>query len=330
MECLSVATALPGTAATHLLTFIGLRMRGWRGAVVAASAFLLPSFALMLVFAMAYDHLRGLSALAAMLDGMGLATVGVVAAVAIDLARAQARRVLEWASTITALGILASHLLGLASVVVVAAGFGAMFLRPRSEDTNAEASFGPESMRGVAIAAPITLAATASLVMVFAKIGLVTFGGGFAMIPALEREVVQEHRWVSAAEFNDAMVLGQVTPGPVAIAATFIGARVGGVFGGVVATLAMFGPPFVLAIITGRSLDRFRDHAALRGALRAIAPTVVGIIGASAVALWRTNVHDTHGAIIALAACVMLLAVRRLSPLVPLTIAGLLEVVLRW
>lgn len=328
LECLSVATALPGTAATHLLTLVGLKMRGWRGALLAAAAFLAPSFALMLVFAVVYDRLRGLQALSAALDGMGVATVGVVAAVAIELARAPGRRLRDWVLTLLALVLLATHLIGLAPLVVAAAVFGAVFLRKTHERDAGDSPFGPESMRAVAFGAPLTLAATTGLFIVFAKIGLVTFGGGFAMIPALEREAVQEHGWLSVGEFNDAMVLGQVTPGPVAIAATFIGVRANGVLGGVVATLGMFGPPFVLALLAGRSLERFRDHPALRGALDAIAPVVVGVIAASAIALWRSNVHDVRGAIFAAAACGTLVVFRRSSPLVPLILAGAVEVVL--
>ena len=79
------------------------------------------------------------------------------------------------------------------------------------------------------------------------------------------------------------MVLGQVTPGPVAIAATFIGYRVGGITGSLAATVGMFGPPFVLSVVAGRSVEAFHSSSAVRGFLRGVSPAVVGVIGAAAV-----------------------------------------------
>jgi len=237
IETISLATALPGTAGTHVLTMVGLRFAGLRGAIVAASCFLLPSFLLMLVFGATYDRLRDLHALATFLDGMGYATVGVVAAVAVDLGRSALGRRTDWLFAVFAFALLVFHVVGLFIVVFAAAALGAVFFRP-TDEAPPRPSFGPQSMRSVLlfVAWPFGTPITLTLFVVFAKIGLATFGGGFAMIPALEREAVHEYGWLSEPAFNDAMVLGQVTPGPVAIAATFIGYRVSGLVGAFVAT----------------------------------------------------------------------------------------------
>ena len=100
--------------------------------------------------------------------------------------------------------------------------------------------------------------AIAGLVRVFGPIGVMTFGGGLAMIPAIEHTVVVEQHWIDPKTFADAVALGQITPGPVAICATFIGYRVGGIVGALVATLSMFGPAIALALAAGHSVERFR------------------------------------------------------------------------
>ncbi len=122
--------------------------------------------------------------------------------------------------------------------------------------------------------------------------------------------------------FNDAMVLGQITPGPIAIAATFIGYKVAGFGGAALATAGMFAPPFVLALAAGRSLAAFRANRVIQGALKGVAPAVVGIIVAAAYALWRTSVHSYVGGAVALAALLVLVAFRRVSPLVALASGG--------
>jgi chromate transporter len=330
VEALAVAGALPGTAATNLLTVLGYRLTGPAGALGAALGFLGPSVALMIAFGASYDHLRGVSVLASFLDGMSLATVGVVGAVAVDMRRSTIKTRLGWLLGAAAAGVLVARLANLLEVIVVAGLTGVLALGPpdgggagrRSPD-----DFPPASLRGVIVGLPAALGAApaALLLVVFAHIGVATFGGGFAMISSIEHEVVRTRGWLSEGAFNDAMVLGQITPGPVAIAATFIGYRVAGLAGAGAATLGMFGPPFVLSLAAARSMAAFRESRAVRGFLLGVAPAVVGVIAASSVSLWRTTVHSNLGAAIAAGAFAILVLRPKLSPLVPLAAGGLVE-----
>jgi chromate transporter len=335
-ESFNVACALPGTTAPNLLSIVGLTIGGVRIAAVAVLAFILPSVAMMLAFGVLYDRLRGVTVLASFLDGMAAATVGVVAAVSVDLGRASRRRPIDAALALAAVVLLATRLLNLLEVVALAALIGAVWLRPPAAPPphHADVHDGPLSSRSLrsalvphafALAVPATLA----LFVVFARISLVTFGGGFAMIPAIAHEVVDVHGWLDESAFNDAMVLGQITPGPIAIAATFIGYKVAGYSGAALATGGMFGPPFVVALAAGRSLTAFRSNATIQGALRGVAPAVVGIVAAAAIALGRTSVHSYIGGAIALAALVVLVRFRRVSPLVALASGGLVFVIAR-
>ena len=109
--------------------------------------------------------------------------------------------------------------------MAIAALSGALFMRPHDLPSGVvRAQINKSSFHGILLLALPVVALSASpllvLLVVFARIGVATFGGGFAMIPAIEHEIVTARHWLSEAAFNDAIVLGQITPGPVAIAAT--------------------------------------------------------------------------------------------------------------
>jgi chromate transporter len=328
VETLSVASALPGAASTNLVAMLGMRFVGLAGAALAVAVFLAPSVLLILAFGVFYERMRSLGGLGAFLDGMSLATVGVVAAVAFDIRRTAVKNVPGWLLAASATAALVTHLLHLVEVVGIAGFVGAIAMRPKA---------GPPSVPpppSASLFVPFVWATASSTVvllfLVFARVGVATFGGGFAMVTPLYREAVETRGWLTPSAFNDAMVLGQITPGPVAVAATFIGYRVGGLAGAAASTIGMFAPPFVLAALAARSLAAFRSSAIVQGILAGIAPAVVGIIAASAVALYRAAVHDGVGAAVAVATFLVLAHFRRLSPLVPLAVGGVVALGLHY
>jgi chromate transporter len=146
-----------------------------------------------------------------------------------------------------------------------------------------------------ALGAPVALA----LLFTFARVGAVAYGGGFTIVPLIEREAVEQHRWITHAELGDAIALGQVTPGPVMICASFIGARAGGVMGGILATLGVFGVPAMLTVGLGVWIDRWRRTRAVKAALRGLVPAVVGMMAAAAFGLSSAGIHDEVGLILA-------------------------------
>ncbi len=320
LEFFAVASALPGTPSTNLLTIIGVRLKGLVGGILSATLFLLPSVAVMIAFGASYRHFRDISSLATFLDGMSLATIGVVAGVAADIGRNSLKKPFDWVLALFAAIALVTHALTLLEVMALAALCGSVFMRPHDLPGNAsrnhlaKSSFHASLLPGLSV---VTLSASPLLVLliVFARIGIATFGGGFAMIPAIEHEIVTARHWLSEAAFNDAIVLGQITPGPVAIAATFIGYHIAGLGGAATATLGMFAPPMILSLAAGRSMQEFRSNVMIQGALHGITPAMAGILAAAAVALWKTSVHSVWPASIAIAATVVLLLARRILPL---------------
>jgi chromate transporter len=286
----------------------------------------------MVAFGAAYDRIRGVGAPATFLDGMSYATVGVVGAVAIDMRRLAVKKRIDFVIAGLAVAALSLRVLNLLEVIALAGLIGVFALRPSGEPPPATPdrdprmdSFPPASTRLSSVfLSPMLILASGSfgLFFVFAHIGVATFGGGFAMIPPIEHEVVAVRGWLSEAAFRDAMVLGQVTPGPVAIAATFIGYRVGGWAGSLAATLGMFGPPFALSLLAARSVTAFRSNTLVRGFLLGVSPAVVGVIAAATVSLWRTSVATPFAAVVAAATLVVLARFPKLSPLIPLAVGG--------
>ena len=331
-----LSKSLPGTPATSLLALLGQRVGGTRGGAVAAIAFLLPSAILMTACGAAYSLMRKATGLGVFFDGMNAAMVGVVGAVTVDLGKSalRSRRDVLIAALATALltfRVVAEPILAGAAATIGAVVAG---MRARPKPPTRDDAEPPKSERlhasGVGsllafLVGPAALAHVAGLARVFLPIGVMTFGGGLAMIPAIEHMVVVEQGWLGPKAFADAIALGQITPGPVAICATFIGFRVAGLVGALVATIAMFLPAVAVALAAGHSVRRFRSSPLVEGALRALAPAVIGMLAAATISLGRAGIEGWLGGGIALLTFAVLLRYP-ISPLWPLVGGGAVRV----
>lgn len=135
----------------------------------------------------------------------------------------------------------------------------------------------------------------------FAKVGVMTFGGGYAMIPILEREIVDRQGWASSEELMDYYAVGQCTPGVIAVnTATFIGRKVKGWLGGVVATLGVIFPSVVIICIIAGILTNFADIPAVQSAFAGIRVCVCVLIFNAVVKLWKKAVPDKAALVLAL------------------------------
>ncbi len=134
------------------------------------------------------------------------------------------------------------------------------------------------------------------LFLAFARVGVMTFGGGYAMIPILEREIVDRHGWASSEELMDYYAVGQCTPGVIAVnTATFIGYKVAGSLGGVVATLGVVFPSLVIITVIAGVLTHFADIPAVKSAFAAIRVCVCVLIFNAVLKLWKGAVKDKAG-----------------------------------
>jgi chromate transporter len=349
-EAMALGQSLPGAISTNTLGFIGWRLARLRGALALQTGFVLPSFVMLLVFALLYARVRQLAVVAGMFHLLDAAVAGLVGAMTMRLAAqvvttpanvpAGLRGLLRdrW-SLFLALGsalAVAVFGLGVPEVVLAAGLLGlARHFAPEARSRLALLPVAPALVRLAAVAAGVGPAGAAgfgelqrlgALASVFLRAGAVTFGGGYVIVPLLEAELVRGRHWLTPQAFVDAMTLGQVTPGPVVITSTFVGYTLGGLAGALVATMAVFLPALGLVLLVGVSLDRFRASPGIQAFLRGLQPAVAGLMAAATATLVRHGVRDALAAGVAAAAFLLLWRLR-VNPMWVVLGAGLLGVV---
>ena len=166
-----------------------------------------------------------------------------------------------------------------------------------------------------------------SLFLTFAKVGVMTFGGGYAMLPILQREVVENKGWATDEELTDYFAIGQCTPGVIAVnTATFIGQKHRGILGGIVATLGVVFPSLVIIVALAGVIDAFSHLAWVQHAFAGIRVCVCVLIFNAVLKLWKGAVKDVWGLVIFLV--ILALSVfTKLSPIIYVlaaAVAGLL------
>lgn len=162
------------------------------------------------------------------------------------------------------------------------------------------------------------------LFVTFARIGVCTFGGGYAMLPILQREVVEKKQWATEAELTDYFAIGQCTPGVIAVnTATFVGHKYGGVVGGICATLGVVFPSLVIITVIAACLSNFSEYPVVQHALSGINACVVALIASSVLKLGKSTLVDFFGWVI-FAVVLLLSAFGKMSPAILVLGAGFL------
>lgn len=123
---------------------------------------------------------------------------------------------------------------------------------------------------------------TAKLVGTFAGMSVMLFGGGFVFIPLMQETIVSDYGWVTQQEFVDSIALGQVTPGPIVLTATFVGYKIAGLLGAVAGTLAIFTPPAIIMVVCSHYLEKIKGSSNVKAILKGLRSAIIGMIGAAA------------------------------------------------
>jgi chromate transporter len=140
----------------------------------------------------------------------------------------------------------------------------------------------------------------------FLWLSLICVGGGLGVVPEMQRQVVVRHAWVTAREFVDGYTLAQLTPGPTMLVVAFVGYRAHGLLGALLATVAMFLPTSIIAVIVADRWQRLRSHRWAAAAERALLPIGIGLSTAGAYTLARSALHDVTTVAVALVAGLLL------------------------
>ncbi len=158
----------------------------------------------------------------------------------------------------------------------------------------------------------------------FIKIGLFSFGGGYVMLPLIEKEVIRTNAWLTYHEFIDIIAIAEMTPGPIAInLATFVGFRIAGLPGALASTLGVVLPSFIIILIIARFLQKFYKLPLVQAAFRGLRPAIIALISLAAITIIQSTVTlaDLRSVFIAMGSF-LLLSFTRLSPILIIFAAG--------
>ena len=209
--------AMPGPIAFMTAVFLGKKRAGFWGGLMAGVGLNLPSFILMILFSMFFSSLTQFTFIHTLMIGMQVAALGVILGSLKGLVQGKEKNIFFWFLVFVS-GFINYFHPGLEPVVII--GFGLMLIVQNK------------------------FFDLATMALVFFKAGALVFGSGLAIVPMLQNDVVTKYHWLSQSEFLDALAFGQMTPGPVVITATYIGHRMYGMSGALVATLAIFAAAF--------------------------------------------------------------------------------------
>jgi chromate transporter len=313
----AVAQLLPGPITFLFSISAGEELAGVAGGLAASSAYVLPSFTMALGLAALYAKYGSLATVQAMFAYLGPVAIAVVAKSAIDLGKMAVRTALD-AVLLLASFVAIALLRWPAPYVIIGLGALGWLVRQRTL-----ASFSPLFLLTGAAATGLL----GELTLVFLRTGALSFGGGPVVIPLMQAEVVERLHWLSARQFVDAVAIGQITPGPFMITATFIGYIVSGALGAVVATLAILFLPYVFMHFVRRGLARVKAKHQLDLLFASIFPAGVGAVAGAAFVLAQAEMASLRPWIIAVVA-LLCLVVLRIGPATLFAIAGALGVAL--
>lgn len=166
------------------------------------------------------------------------------------------------------------------------------------------------------------------LFLSFLKIGSFSFGGGYAMLPLIQREIVDNNKWISITEFMDIIGISQMTPGPVAInSATFVGYKMQGVFGSMAATLGVVTTSFILVSIINKTLTKFKDSIVVKSVLLGMRPVLIALIISAFIDLAKESYIDIKSIIITIVVGIILLT-KKVHPILVIVIAAVFGIIM--
>ena len=317
LDGIALGQTMPGPLAAQVVMWVGYLRARAVGALVTAVAFILPSFVIVLTVAYFYVRYQGLSWVQALFYGIAPGVMAIIGVAAYKLARTTNKKDPKlWAVSGALFMITAvteteiAYLFVGAGLVVMLIEAPPAFLFRRLRNPILLA-VGHSFLFGAA-----TLATNVSLFLFFLKAGAFIFGSGLAIVPFLRSGVVEQHHWLTEAQFLDAVAMGLITPGPVVITATFIGYLVGGLVGAIVATVGIFTPIYLGVVVPGRWFLRYRDNPHVKAFVRGATAAAAGAIAGAAFVLTRQAVDDIPTVIIALVALALLLRFRVKEPLI--------------
>jgi chromate transporter len=298
---LATANLLPGPTSTEMTIYIGHRLAGVKGAVVAGACFILPAFFIVLALSIAYVQFNTTFAIDKLLYAIKPVSLALIVNGTVLLGRPVMKGWREWALLIASIALI---LLAPVDVLLLFVLAGAALLLL----TEGAKAFGLGSFFFMPLAQSAGDPVLAlQLFWTFLKIGVLIYGGGFALVGILQQEVVLGNQWITQQQLLDGIAIGQSTPGPVFTTVTFVGYLVAGLPGAVLATVGIFLPAFVFVVLENKLFAGIKQNALVQVFLRGVNVSVVATIAVSAGQLSRSALIDPFTVVIFVAALAALM-----------------------
>lgn len=319
-EGLALCQIIPGATLTQVISYVGLLLRGPAGAAAAAACFILPGALIVLGISVLYFRWQDLPLVQILSRGVGAVVIALLAYACLKLAKANLPTL---SSAVIALAACLAYLARVNGFLVVVTAAAAAWLaaRARREAVGSSPSSAGE-IRRVAptvwvVLAVLTCAALvglwvtaptlARLCLAFLGIGSVAFGGGYSMIPLIQQQVVDNLGVLSVRAFMDGIALGQITPGPIMLTATFIGYAAWGPLGALLATAAIFSPSWVVLVAAAPRFHAWSRRPALQAMIGGVVASFVGMLLSILIRFGGVALTDAPSILLATAAFIALL-----------------------
>lgn len=339
LDAITLASFLPGPMAINVSTYLGFIMKGWRGAILAFIAVLTPSFIIMIIFTELYFSSKNLPGFQSFFSGVLPVVSAVIISVAYDISSKVNKSYFSY--LIVALSFfLAIILKGYLAIIVplLLSGllnvlyfkkkiFSSIIKRPKKQYII--------RFEGIIVAGIIlTLfyifinnvtydSINFDLVRVFSNISLTLFGGGYVFIPVLDKIIVNEIGWLNSQQFIDCIAMGQITPGPILISATFVGYKMNGITGALLATFSIFAPSSVIIIFISRFFLYFKNNMFAKKIIQGIKKGIVGLILYSAIIVLLNKGSIDVFTVIVFISSIMILIKTKVHPVILILLSGL-------
>ena len=309
-DAIAACNLLPGPASTQLAIFCAWRLRGRRGALIGGSAFIVPGLIVILALAALFFT----SAPPRWVLGAGAGAGAAVAAVAVHAGLglapsswARRNHHVRWVGYLVAGGVAAATIGPWLVLVLLGCGLAEV-----AAEYAGTFRAGDRAVNALPLlaASTVTGGTLLSLAWVAFKVGALSYGGGFVIIPLMQADAVDRYHWMSGTQFLNAVALGQITPGPVVQTVAVVGYAAAGLGGGLLAAAVAFAPSFGFVLLGADRFDRIRTDRRARAFLDGAGPAAIGAILGSAVPLARALSEPWQYAVLAVAA-IALLALRR-------------------
>jgi len=356
MNALSLSQVLPGATGVSVITYVGFRLHKLWGGILAPLLFILPATVAITTLAWAYFRFGNVGFVNALFAGLGALVVGLLLSATWTLGRLVFRKL--------DLGEVKGLAISLATFVsiyffdlnivwlVLAAGFvgfvlfyftgefegeraapgGALLSEPRAlsrEPLNA-GDLVPVVALAAVFGVGLIVPSTRALLTTFLGIGSLAFGSAFAAIPLMQHQAVDAHHWLTTKQFLDGIALGQITPGPIMITATFVGYRVASIAGAFFATLAIFAAPIVAMVALADVHARAQNLKIVKVVVRGFLCGFIGLLIAVTLQFATKSLVSWQAWLIFLGAVFWLMILRRDSVWAILGTIALSLLIFQW